>query len=110
MVEKATLESETGTSITFGFNPDQLVISKANAWFAGPRSGRTAPSMQFVGGRPGSIRLQLVFDSTDTGEPVTRKAALLESMMKVEESLASFDQSTNNQCINQLKIFNWRYE
>lgn len=94
-IEKAYIESEKGTKLKCLFNPSQLSLSKSNSWAAGPNKGKNAPDMQFGGGQPGSLSMELVLDTTGDGEPVTKHTDKLMKLMEVDPSLPGFDKASN---------------
>jgi hypothetical protein len=45
------------------FNPKEYSIAKQNTWKPGHARGRNVPDMQFGGGNPATLTLQLLFDT-----------------------------------------------
>lgn len=68
---KAYLKTETGDEIPLLFNPESLDFKKANSWTANDAAGLSAPSMVFSKGGPVTFSLKILFDTTDTGKPVS---------------------------------------
>jgi nucleoid-associated protein YgaU len=95
-VEKAYLHSETGKRFTCLFNPAELTIAKANGWQAAESKGQNAPEIRFQGGQPGTLTLNLVLDTTDTGKEVTTHTNALLDLMKVDPSLPGSDRQRNS--------------
>ncbi|MDH4145757.1 MAG: LysM peptidoglycan-binding domain-containing protein [Acidimicrobiia bacterium] len=94
--QKAFIETETGAKLACLFNPSELSISKSNTWQADTVPGKEAPEVFFGGGGAGSMRLELMFDTTAEGKPVTRYTNKLLDLMKVDTSLPGYDDSINN--------------
>jgi len=93
---KAYLETERGQKVACLFNPSQLAISKSNSWTGGNSSGRNAPDLVFDGGESGSMSLNLIFDTTDTGKAVTEYTNKLAALMNIDTQLPDYDSATNN--------------
>jgi hypothetical protein len=55
------------------FNPKEYAIAKSNAWAAKTAKGSNVPQMEFGGGEPSTLTLQLFFDTFEKGRDV-RKA------------------------------------
>lgn len=74
--EKATLTNLTASpavTVTCQFNPTDLTFTKTNAWDNRPAQGQNSGKSSFGGGKPSSFSLDLLFDTTDTGEDVRTK-------------------------------------
>jgi hypothetical protein len=95
-VEKAFLRSETGTTVTFLFNPAELTIAKANGWKPSETMGRNAPEMRFQGGQSGTLTLAITLDTTDKGTDVTKHTSKLLDLMKIDPSLPGADPHSNS--------------
>ncbi|MGN6332786.1 MAG: CIS tube protein [Motilibacteraceae bacterium] len=93
---KAFLEVETGERIPCLFNPSELALTRSNSWNAGGRPGRAVPTLAFGGSRNGELRLELFFDTTDTGEAVTSHTGKLVALMDVDSSLKGSDENSGN--------------
>jgi LysM repeat protein len=76
------------------FNPTELSISKASTWESKGGQGRSVPELSYTGGGSGSMSLTLIFDTTDTGGPVTLHTNKLAKLMDVDTTLTSYDAST----------------
>jgi hypothetical protein len=74
------------------FNPEELTFSKSVDWQAKTgTAGHNAPSMEFKEGGSASMSLDLIFDTTDTGSPVTGYTNTLLELMEVNDNLPSSD-------------------
>jgi hypothetical protein len=93
---KAYLETERGQKVSCLFNPSKLQMAKSNSWSSGNSSGRNAPDLVFDGGGSGSLSLELIFDTTDTGKAVTDHTNKLGALMNIDTQLPDYDASTNN--------------
>lgn len=94
--QKAFLESEGGAKLPCLFNPSQLQLTRSNAWRADVVPGREAPELSYTGGEAGKMSLELTFDTTNDGTPVTTYTTKLLDLMKVDTSLAGYDEAANN--------------
>jgi nucleoid-associated protein YgaU len=55
--------SLAGESVEFMFNPGEYTISKANTWSAKAAKGSNVPKLEFGGGEPRQLQLELFFDA-----------------------------------------------
>lgn len=94
--EKAFLEIENGERLPCLFNPAQLSISRSNAWAGEPMPGRGVPRLRYAGARPGWMSLELFFDTTHDGTPVTRYTGKIVALMDVDPSLPGANEASNN--------------
>jgi LysM repeat protein len=94
--EKAYLKLETGTRIPCLFNPTEFGISKSNEWTPSETRGGVEPQLSFAGAQPGSMSLDLTFDTTDSGRAVTSYTDQLMTLMQVDPSLPGSDEQSNN--------------
>jgi hypothetical protein len=87
--QKAFLEVEgtSNTRIPCMFNPAELEISRSNGWVADAAPGRGVPKLRYTGSGSGRMKLQLFFDTTDSGTPVTKYTGQLLELMDVDPSL-----------------------
>jgi contractile injection system tube protein/LysM domain-containing protein len=98
--EKAFLKFERSNEpLECLFNPETITIAKSNKW--GPPGGDTQPgkeppTLSFQGQESGSLGFDLVFDSTDTGAPVTNYTNKLLSYMEIDPTLPGTDENSNN--------------
>lgn len=93
--QKAYLELESGGKINCLFNPAEFSLSKSNQWEADHVPGRGTPDLFFTGGRAGTMSLNLLFDTTATGEAVTSHTNKLLNAMKVNPDLPGHDPTRN---------------
>lgn len=94
--EKAFLEIETGEKLPCLFNPAQLHIARSNTWVGESRPGRGVPRLRYAGAKPGWMRVELFFDTTHDGSPVTKYTGKILALMDVDPSLPGADETTNN--------------
>lgn len=60
---KATLTNlDTNDVIECLFNPNEYTISKSNSWRENPVIGKNAPKLDFAGGGPRTLSMELFFD------------------------------------------------
>jgi phage protein U len=75
-----------GTKIDCQFNPASLSFQKQNAWKEVQAKGiKDAPDLRFISAGSETITLDLTFDTTDTGKPVTEKTDQLMQLMQVNK-------------------------
>lgn len=94
--QKAFLESESGARIPCLFNPAELKLTRSNTWRSDTVPGKEAPELYYSGGESGSMDLDLTFDTTAEGKPVTRYTTKLLDLMKVDKKLPGYDDGSNN--------------
>jgi LysM repeat protein len=94
--QKAYLMTEGNVQIPCMFNPSELHISRSNSWSGGTRRGQDAPELEFDGGEAGTMDLDLMFDTTSAGLPVTNYTNKVLDLMKIDTTLAGYDASKNN--------------
>jgi LysM repeat protein len=92
---KAFLETEQGGEISCLFNPAQLQLRQSNQWDADSVPGKDVPDLFYSGAQSGSLSMELMFDTTADGTPVTRHTNAVLDLMKVDAGLPSHDASTN---------------
>lgn len=95
-VQKAFLESETKQRIPCLFNPDELQLSRANTWAGRSMAGKGVPVLAYQGAGSGTLDLNLVFDTTDDGSPVTSHTNKLLQLMEIDPSLPGYDDTAGN--------------
>jgi hypothetical protein len=88
---KSYLEIEGGTKMSCEFNPNELVVSRSNTWEAAPKAGRGVPKVRFGGSNSGTFKLELFFDTTDTGKPVTSYTGKIQKLMDIKPDLPGSD-------------------
>lgn len=86
---KGSLETIEGEKLKleFLFNPTKYSVSKQNKWSVGKTTGKDVAPLEFGGGQPKSLSIQLFFDTYEAGTSVTTYTETLEKMMQIEESL-----------------------
>lgn len=95
--QKAYLQTETGTRLPCLFNPEKLEIVLENTWEGTQVPGRQTPSQLFGGGQSGRIDgLELLFDTTSTGDPVTDYTDELIKLLRIDETLPGYDAASHN--------------
>lgn len=97
LTEKAFLEIEgSRETIPCMFNPAELAVSRSNSWAGVSLAGQGVPQVKYLGAASGAMALRLTFDTTDTGEAVTRHTGRVLALMDIDQSLAGTDPQTNN--------------
>lgn len=95
-LEKAFLQVETGDNLPCLFNPSNISVSRSNNWSSNPMPGGDVSKLRFVGANSGSLSLELTFDTTDDGSPVTKYTGKLMKLMEVDYSLPGADETSRN--------------
>lgn len=103
---KAYLTTETDLTIPCMFNPTELSITRSNSWTGESAPGRDAPEMTYDGGEAATMSIELLFDTTHEGKPVTNYTNQMLDLMKIDTSLAGYDAAKNNGRPPWVK-FNW---
>lgn len=93
MISKITYKNQDGTyGVSVAptdvfhcqFNPTEFQVGKSNNWQFNSNIGADAEKLTFSGGSAQDITLKLLFDSTDTGEPVTTLYETLKNFTYVD--------------------------
>ena len=86
---KGSLEMIEGErlKLEFLFNPTKYSITKANTWNPRENVGADVSPLEFGGGQPKSLTIQLFFDTYEEGKDVRDYTGILEKMMQIDESL-----------------------
>jgi hypothetical protein len=94
--QKAFLETEDGTRVACLFNPAQLKVSRSNTWAGAALAGRGVTRLRYTGANSGVLRVDLFFDTTDTGTDVSTHTGKIVSLMDVDPSLPGTDESKHS--------------
>jgi hypothetical protein len=78
------------------FNPETISVGRRNNWAADPMPGKGVPKLRYTGADSGWMRLDLVFDTTSDGTPVTKYTGKILGLMEVDKNLPGSNESTNN--------------
>ena len=95
-LQKAYLEIESGGRVDCMFNPTTFSFSTDNRWDSDSVPGKATPTLRYAGGSGGKFNLSLVFDTTDTGKPVSLHSNKLLALMEVDDKLAGYDPALGN--------------
>jgi hypothetical protein len=95
-LEKAFLQLESGTRIPCLFNPAAITLGRRNNWAADPMPGKGVSKLRYLGADSGWLRLDLIFDTTADGSPVTKYTGKIMALMDVDTTLPGTDEATNN--------------
>lgn len=95
-LEKAFLELENGEKLACLYNPETLSVGRRNSWVSNPMPGKGVPTLQYAGAAGGWMRMDLRFDTTADGSPVTRHTGKIMKLMEVDPSLPGTDMERNN--------------
>jgi nucleoid-associated protein YgaU len=85
---KLTITNLTANkSIECKFNPKQLSLSKRASWVQRETKKKDVPRVNFGGGNPATMSLELLFDTTDTGDDVrTKYTDFLLGLLEIDET------------------------
>lgn len=67
------------------FNPNLITIQKSVNWRVAPATGRDSPDMQFTHGDPATLKVDLFFDTYETGANVTDLTGRIYDLTTVEK-------------------------
>jgi hypothetical protein len=95
-LEKAYLEIEKGGKVPCLYNPENLTVGRTNSWVSNPMPGKGVPTLQYAGAASGWMKLELTFDTTDTGTAVTQHTGKILKLMEVDPNLPGSDADSNN--------------
>ncbi|MDR3577374.1 MAG: LysM peptidoglycan-binding domain-containing protein [Anaerolineaceae bacterium] len=71
---KATITNlDTNQSVDCLFNPSEYTFSKSNNWAMSKTRGANVPKLEFNGGNPTDLKMELFFDTYESAEDVRRK-------------------------------------
>jgi hypothetical protein len=93
---KAFLQTEDGQKIPCLFNPEDLALQQSNGWTGNVQPGRGVPTLRYTGASSGVLRLTLFFDTTNTGEAVSKYTSKIVGLMEVNTKLPGASASTGN--------------
>jgi hypothetical protein len=80
---KAKLELENGGEIKFAFNPTEISISRANSVEAKKTTGKAMGKVEFKGGDPQELSLEMFLDDLGSGDGVDGQLDALHGAMEV---------------------------
>ncbi len=95
-LEKAYLELEGGERVPCLYNPSTLSVGRRNSWLSAPMPGKGVPTLRYAGASGGWMSVNLVFDTTAEGTPVTRHTGKIMKLMEVDPNLPGSDPDTHN--------------
>ncbi|MDQ1738935.1 MAG: hypothetical protein QOE53_587, partial [Pseudonocardiales bacterium] len=93
-LEKAFLEIEGGERIPCLFNPSQISVGRRNNWASEPMPGKGVSRLRYAGAQSGWMQVELVFDTTADGTPVTKHTGAILKLMDVDTTLPGSDETT----------------
>jgi hypothetical protein len=95
-LEKAFLETEGGDRVPCLYNPESLSLGRRNNWVSNPMPGKGVSRLQYAGATSSWMRLDLLFDTTAQGVPVTDHTGKILALMDIDTSLPGTDETANN--------------
>lgn len=76
---------DTNEPVECMFNPNEYTFSKQNSWNFTNRKGENLPIPEFQSGQPTSLKIQLFFDTFETGEDVRKYTEKIWDLTRVNE-------------------------
>jgi hypothetical protein len=96
-LEKAFMQVEgTNERIPCLFNPSTITVARSNNWAANPMPGNDVTPLRYLGANSGLLSLDLIFDTTSDGTPVSKYTGKLMKLMEVDYSLPGADEASRN--------------
>jgi len=77
---------ETNEHIPCLFNPNQYSISKSNSWKEKPTQNSNVPRLEFTGGGPTELKLDLFFDTYESGGSARDYVKRIINLTKISQS------------------------
>lgn len=86
--EKAVIRNlQTNDEVECMFNPKEYTFSKQNSWKFTNQKGKNLPEPVFQSGQPTLLKMQLFFDTFETGDDVRKKyTSKIWDLTQVDES------------------------
>ena len=103
---KAYLTIEGGDTLPCLYNPKELTLTLSNKWDAASMPGRDVQEAKFNGSSSGTMKMQLQFDTTDTGSSVTTYTDKLVALMKPDTAIQGASDATDNKRPRTV-VFQW---
>jgi nucleoid-associated protein YgaU len=89
-VQHAKLEIEGQGVVKCRFNPKEYSITKSNTWTPSKVKGNSRPGVEFGGGQPRELSVELLLDASDSDKgSIKDDAKKLFAMMEVDDKLGS---------------------
>ena len=105
-LEKAYFQTEMdNTKIAFLYNPDSLKLTFSNKWEGDKLLAGGDDALKFGGASPAKMSLELVFDTTNTGQAVTKYTSMLLKAMEPSQDLPGTNEQSNNKRPKYVKFF-----
>ena len=80
------------------FNPNEYTFSKRNSWNKSEVKGLDAPPLEFGGGDSMTLKMQLFFDTYETGEDVRDTTNRIWKLMNISEKLTATRNMLDAEC------------
>lgn len=84
--KNSSISLDEGNKVVCQFNPESLSLAKMNEWSFRSDIGDDVPEVIFSGGLSGTLKVKLLFDSTDKGTDVRDKYMKLLKLSLVKPS------------------------
>ena len=73
LVKATIVNLDTDESVECLFNPSEYTFSKSVNWQPSKKKGANVPPLEFNGGNPTDLKVQLMFDTYESGADVRKK-------------------------------------
>jgi nucleoid-associated protein YgaU len=88
--QPAQLEIEgDGAPLKCLFNPKEYTVTKTNTWNGNPTPGVSLPKVQFGGGSPQELSLDILLDDMEGDHPIAEDINRLFKMMEADKKFAT---------------------
>lgn len=87
MKKARIFSNETRDEINCSFNPNEYTVTKKNTWQKMKILDEEVPTLEFKGGDSETLKMQLFFDTSLTGEDVRDQTKKLFKLMEISDSL-----------------------
>jgi nucleoid-associated protein YgaU len=84
--------SKSGQVVECMFRPKEYTLTKQNKWEPGKVKGKSVPPLEFKGGGPASLTMELFFDTYEADQDVRKYTNKIWELMAIDSALT--DRST----------------
>lgn len=86
-ISKLTKSGHEETRFDVMFNPKELTLAKQNSWKSGNNTNTNVPALEFGGGQPSTLKMQLFFDTYEQTADVREHTDPILQLMIVDPAL-----------------------
>jgi hypothetical protein len=73
LVKAVITNLDTNESVECMFNPSEYTFTKTNNWAMSKTRGKNVPKLEFNGGNPTDLKVELIFDTYESRQDVRKK-------------------------------------